>query len=112
MCASHEIDVGTVAEREEHGRTDRRQPLDRRCLSEVPLLPAVDPPLHHANICRGADGNVSLARLDAEPLDHLLVEGGEGGHRAHEDGQVGDPALLVELEEVDALQLAVADAWP
>ena len=44
-----------------------------------------------------------------EPLLHLLVEGGEGGHRAHEDGEDGDAAVLVELEEVDALQLAVAD---
>ena len=43
---------------------------------------------------------------------HLLVEGGEGRHRAHEDGEDGDAAVLVELEEVDPLQLAVADAWP
>src|SRR5207342_163557 len=28
---------------------------------------------------------------------------------AHEDGQLADPALVVELEEVDALQLTVAN---
>ena len=50
-----------------------------------------------------------MSRLDPEPGRHLLVEGGEGGHRAHEDGELGDLALLVELEEVDSLQLAVAN---
>src|SRR6188474_1049971 len=52
----------------------------------------------------------ALARRDAEPLRHLLVERGQGAHRAHEDGEHGNAAILVELEEVDALQLAVADA--
>ena len=35
-------------------------------------------------------------QLDAEALGHPRVEGGEGLHRPHEDGKVGDPALLVE----------------
>ncbi len=50
-----------------------------------------------------------MSRLDPEAGGHLLVEGGEGGHRAHEDGELGDLAVLVQLEEVDSLQLAVAD---
>lgn len=49
------------------------------------------------------------ARLDAEPGSHPLVEGGEGRERAHEDGQLSNAAVLVELEEVDAFELAVAD---
>ena len=40
---------------------------------------------------------------------HLLVESVDRRERTHEDGQLGDLAVGVELEEVDALQLAVAD---
>src|ERR1700710_255185 len=53
--------------------------------------------------------STGLAQCDAQPLLHLLVEGSESGHRAHEDGELGDAAVLIELEEVDALELAVAD---
>ena len=53
---------------------------------------------------------IEFIGLTSEAGGHLLVEGFEGRHRAHEDGQLGDLAVGVQLEEVDALELAVADA--
>src|SRR4051794_25418689 len=44
-----------------------------------------------------------------EPLGHLLLEALERGQRTDEDGDVRHPTVAVELEEVDALELAVAD---
>src|SRR6266545_4520405 len=52
-------------------------------------------------------------RGDAEPLElttHRLGQGVETAHRPHHDGQLDDPALGVEAQQVDALQIAVADA--
>src|SRR4051812_10985619 len=48
-------------------------------------------------------------KLDAEALGHPLVEGGESRHRPHEDGQIGDSALLVEGQVIDSLELELAD---
>src|SRR6266545_2407168 len=52
-------------------------------------------------------------RGDAEPLEfaaHRLGQGVETAHRPHHDGQLDNLALGVEAQQVDALQLAVADA--
>jgi F420H(2)-dependent quinone reductase len=52
----------------------------------------------------------SLTFRSFQPGLHLLVEGVEGGEGAHEDGQLADTAVVVELEEVNALELAVTDS--
>jgi hypothetical protein len=42
----HEIEVGTMSERKQNERTSAGQPLQRRDLAEIPLLPAIERPFH------------------------------------------------------------------
>src|SRR5215831_2771204 len=44
------------------------------------------------------------------PLAHRLGEGNERRQRTQHDREVGDQALLVEAQQVEALQLLLADA--
>lgn len=63
----NEIEMGTVAEWDKHGRALARQPLHGRDLAQVTLLPTVHQSLHEPNIRSSPDGNRRLASR-AKPL--------------------------------------------
>src|ERR1700753_4278434 len=91
------------------GRQDsnlRRQ--SQRVYSPSPLTTRTLPRVDRRRIL---DGRRSGGGRGAEALDHQRVEGVDGLQGTEEDGELGDVAVGVELEKVDALDLqgAVAD---
>jgi hypothetical protein len=64
----NKIEVGAVPKRDQYGRADPGQPLDRRRLAQITLLPAIDEPLHSPNIRAGPDAGTASG-----PQSTLLV---------------------------------------